>query len=242
MKFREKAWTSWAFPDRIGGWGHMGLSRFSVWGVAAALLAGNAAAAAPVVVPIPNQPVESDPAAKVRHTEAALRTLLRRQAPDWSPEASAQRLEVGRLLENLLDAEEMARQTLDQRWAALLPDQRAEFVQTLGELAHQAFLSSLVARRGKEVRYEAASVDGSDARVPAELTAFREGGNGPSHMRLEYRLARKNGQWLVYDVVVDGVSLVASYKAEFARFLKHRPFEALLSRMKRKLEDEQRMN
>jgi phospholipid transport system substrate-binding protein len=219
----------------------MGLSRFSVWGVAAALITGNAVAA-PVVVPIPNQPVESDPAAKLRRTDAALRTLLRRQVPDWSPEASAQRLEAGRLLENLLDTEEMARQTLDQRWEALLPGQRAEFVQTLGELAHQAFLSSLVARRGKEVRYEAASVEGTDARVPAELTAFREGGNGRYHTRLEYRLARKNGQWLVYDVVVDGVSLVASYRAEFARFLKHRPFDALLSRMKRKLEDEQRMN
>jgi len=185
--------------------------------------------------------VERDPATKLRRTDARLRSLLRRQVPEWSPEGPAQRLEVLRLLESLLDTREMARQALDGRWDHLPPEQRADFVQTLADLAHEAFLDRLAApSSNNEVHYEAASVEGAEARVPAELTTHKEGGAHPLRARLEYRFARKNGEWMVYDVVVDGVSLVATYRAEFDRFLRSETFAALLKRMKHKLETEPR--
>jgi len=208
--------------------------------VAGGALVGASALAAPVDGAGGRAGFEPDPTTKLRRTDARLRSLLRRQVPEWSPEAPAQRLEALRLLESLLDTREMARQALDGRWDRLPPEQRADFVQTLADLAHEAFLDRLVTGRGNDVRYEAASVDGSQARVPAELTSRKEGGAAPMRARLEYRFARKNGEWMIYDVVVDGVSLVATYRAEFDRFLRTEPFGALIARMKRKLESEPR--
>jgi phospholipid transport system substrate-binding protein len=217
----------------------MGLVRLGASSVVAVCVAATTGGAA-LAGPGARTASELDPAVKLRRTDARLRSLLRRQLPNWSPEAPAQRTEAIRLLDNLLDAREMARLALDGRWDKLLPGQQADFVQTLSELAQEAFVARFASPRETEVRYEAATIDGSQARVPAELVSRSEPGGATRRMKLEYRLALKHGEWLVYDVVVDGVSLVDSYRVEFARLLKNAPFEALLARMKRKLETEPR--
>lgn len=209
--------------------------------VAALLMGGGAPVAAQAAPATAATSLEVDPATKLRRTDAALRQLMRRQVPDWSPEASAHKVEAARLLGNLLDVQEMARLSLDRRWDALPADQRSQFVQALGQLAQQAFLDKLASDRRNEISYDAAKVDGDEARVPAALSA-RGDGNARIRAHLEYRLTRRDGRWMVYDVAVDGVSLVASYRAEFDRLLKNEPFEALLSRMHRKLRQSSRVD
>jgi phospholipid transport system substrate-binding protein len=134
----------------------------------------------------------------------------------------------------------MARLALDRRWESLPVEQRHEFVETLAGLAQHAFLERMSGHRDSAIRYRASSVDGEQASVTAELSECADDGAPRVKMKLEYHLMRKNGRWVVYDVVVDGQSLVASYREQFSRLLRTEPFDVLLARMKRRLDREQR--
>jgi phospholipid transport system substrate-binding protein len=120
---------------------------------------------------------------------------------------------------------------LGREWQARTLAERDEFVELFGDLIEQAYVSRIAARasvqRGLAVRYLDESVAGDLATVTATI-ASREGGDIP----LVYRMIRNGQHWSVYDVLIDGVSLVVNYRAQLLRTIRQSSYTTLVAMLK----------
>jgi len=174
-----------------------------------------------------------DPLGQLRRADATIEAALRRRVPDWSPEAEMARARVNAVLQGMLDNERIARIALGGDWDGLTDGQRATFVRKLGALTEDSFVSALT-RWAAHLRFDSETVNG--ARASVMVTAIPAGRAADAGgRRLEYLLCADTGRWLVYDVVVDGVSLVDGYRDQFTRMMRRGGFEEVMARLDRKL-------
>jgi phospholipid transport system substrate-binding protein len=137
-----------------------------------------------------------------------------------------------RLLEDVIarrfDYEEISKRTLGAQWRRLSDPQRRDFVELF-----QAFLSAVYADRieaysGEPVEYFSELREGDYAEVRIELVSTKQ------EIPMMYRLLYKSGDWRVYDVVIEGVSLVANYRSQFRRVMRRSSYEGLVQKLREK--------
>ena len=113
-------------------------------------------------------------------------------------------------VEHLFDVDDMARRILGPHWKALAPRERGEFVGLFRAMLTQSFVTIVRQHTGDDVASLDEEVAGSYARVRSRITPAQ----GPE-ITIEYRLSRNGSRWTVYDVVLDGASLVSAYRRRF---------------------------
>ena len=116
--------------------------------------------------------------------------------------------------ERLFDFREMARRCLGNYFDALSRPDQTEFVRLFTNLIAASYMGKIEAYTGESIRYLDEQVDGIDAKVNSRLVT-RKG----TEVDVAYRLYHAGDRWAVYDVSVDGVSLVDNYKIQFSRFI-----------------------
>ena len=175
----------------------------------------------------------TDPLDELQRTVLAIEAQVRRRVPDWSPEADAVKWRVDSILAGLLDYEQIGRGALGMDWDQLTNPQHGAFLQAFSALTNHAFVSALT-RSDVHLRFVSETVIGTKASVM--VTADVAGLAEEAEEKIEYRFARKQDRWLIYDVLVDGVGLVDGYHAQFARLIRREGPAELIDRMQRKLE------
>jgi phospholipid transport system substrate-binding protein len=180
-------------------------------------------------------PPASSPMAELKKSNAALDKVLKRDRPDWSPEAELQRAEVRKLVGSFLDYGELAHRSLARHWETLTPKQRQEFVSTLRELVERSYLRQMHSSPNYNIKYDKEEKTGGEATVTATLNTMARGKKVA--VALEYRMLWKDGHWVVYDVLTDDQSMLENYRAEFNKIITKESFDALLKRMKKKLDE-----
>lgn len=132
-----------------------------------------------------------------------------------------------------LDFRVAARLALGREWQARTLKEQDAFVRLFADLLKQAYFSGIASRArvqgGLAIRYGAEAIDGHRATVVTTILG-RDGGEIP----LEYRMIQDHERWAVYDVVIDGVSLAANYRAQFARVIEQSSYGELVAQMKAK--------
>jgi phospholipid transport system substrate-binding protein len=103
---------------------------------------------------------------------------------------------------------------------------RQEYVRLFVELLRDALANRMTAYDGIRIRYLAERRESGFAEVQTRLEGSKV------DTALDFRLLRHEGQWLVYDVVIEGVSLVGSYRAQFASIIRHASCAQLMERIK----------
>jgi phospholipid transport system substrate-binding protein len=181
-------------------------------------------------------PATSSPMAELKKTNEKLDKVLAKKSPNWSPEAEAQRAEVRKIVGNLLDFSELARRSLARHWDGLTPKQREEFVSTLRELVERSYLKQVHGNPNYQIKYEKETKEGNEATVSGTLHTTARGKK--VKVALEYKVLWKD-HWLVYDVVTDEQSMLENYRAEFNKIINKEGFDALLKRMKKKLDEKE---
>jgi outer membrane protein OmpA-like peptidoglycan-associated protein len=138
--------------------------------------------------------------------------------------------EFRRLTHALLDTRAAARQALGPTWDARTTAERDEFARAFGDVFERAYLEivegQLPRHRAPSVQVTGEDVDGRQALVRTRVTA-RDGRD----VRMDYVMGRPGERWRVNDVVIDGVSLVENYRAQFARVLRTGSYAELLARL-----------
>jgi ABC-type transporter MlaC component len=177
--------------------------------------------------------VRTDPLTELARADRTIETLLHRRVPNWSPEADAVEWEVDSVLAGLFDYQQIARGSLGPDWDRLTADQRMAFLRALAGLTNRAFVAA-IARPDVQLRFGSETILGPKASVL--VTATAPGRTADAGQEIEYRLARKQGRWLIYDVLVGGVSFVDRYRDQFARLIQRDGAAGLIARMQRKLE------
>jgi phospholipid transport system substrate-binding protein len=137
------------------------------------------------------------------------------------------RAEIQRLARHLFDFNEMARRALGQNWQALSSQERNEFVQLFTDVLQLFFVAIVEGYSGEWVAIMREEVAGGYARVQSRVIP-----NVGSEISVEYRLFESGSRWAVYDVVLDGRSLVSNYRSQFDSIARTSFVSQLLERMR----------
>ena len=130
---------------------------------------------------------------------------------------------------DLFDFEEVTRRTLSRHWAARTPDERAEFIALFTELLERSYINRVEAYAGENITYTGEAIDANYATVRSKILTERR-----SEITLDYRMHLRDGRWRVYDLQIDGVSFVSTYRSQFDRIIQAESYASLLERMRKK--------
>jgi len=128
---------------------------------------------------------------------------------------------------DLFDYHEIGRRVLGQHWRPLSELEREEFVSLFRALLEHSYLPKIALYKGEQVRFLGESVDGDLATVRT-LLITRNGKEIP----VTYRLGRRDGRWLIFDILVEGVSLSANYRSQFNQIIQTSSYRELVRKMK----------
>ena len=117
--------------------------------------------------------------------------------------------------------EEMAKRTIGAEWAKRTPEERKEFVNSFRTLLANSYLGRIENYSGEKVQYLKETIDGDYAEVRTEIDT------GKSMIPIDYKMEQRDGDWRVYDVIVEGTGLVSNYREQFKRILRKDSFEVL---------------
>jgi phospholipid transport system substrate-binding protein len=148
-----------------------------------------------------------------------------------APSVAERRAQIRKVTETLFDFDEMSQRSLGKAWTQASPAEQKEFVRLFGGLIANAYMGRIEQYAGEPITYVGERIEGDDARVQSRVVTPKG-----SEVPIEYRLYRSTeGRWTVYDIYVDGFSLVGSYKAQFNRLLQRGTFEDLLKQLRQKV-------
>jgi len=182
-------------------------------------------------------PAGSSPMAELKKSNEKLDKILQKNRPGWSIEAEAQRADVRKLVGSFLDYGELARRALSKHWDGIIGKQREEFVETLRELVERSYLRQVHGNANYNIKYDKETKQDSEADVTGVLNTMARGKK--VKIALEYKMLWKGDHWVVYDVVTDEQSMLENYRAEFNKIINKDGFDALLKRMKKKLDEKE---
>ncbi len=157
------------------------------------------------------------------------RVLAVVQAPATPVSEGRRRSEIRQLADGLFDFTEMGRLTLAGHWRARTPGEQQEFVRLFTALLERSYLSSIENYAGEKVTFLSESVSGPYAQVRSRITTDRR-----VEISIDYRLLDNGTRWVVYDVVLDGVSLVSNYRSQFNSIIRTSSFADLLGKLRNK--------
>jgi len=145
------------------------------------------------------------------------------------PDGPARRTAVRQAANRLFDFEETAKRALGPHWQQRTPAEREEFVRLFSDLLEAAYVGKIDLYQGEKITYAGEAVDGDQAMVKTRIVT-KQGNEVP----VDYRLLREKGRWRVYDVIIEGVSLVANYRTQFNKIIQTSSYDDLVKRMRAK--------
>ncbi len=175
--------------------------------------------------------------ARAQNPEQAIRQLLEQRDREikqllGSHEtlSDAQQERLKDLINGVIDFQAMGRLTLGSYWDGLTPDQRAEFIEVFSEIVRTQSLSDLDVYRAR-VTYETIDVVGDSAYVRT-TTIYKD---VPVEVAYVLGYTDEHG-WQAHDIILDGVSTVDGYARSFQTMIRKRGFDALMERLRKKLD------
>jgi phospholipid transport system substrate-binding protein len=184
-----------------------------------------------VCLSIIGQAVAGEPTDLVRQTTDRVLNIL--DDPQFqAPNRQAERQErLHKLADQVFDWPEIARRALAVHWRERTPQEQQEFVQLFRDLVEGTYLNRLesAAQEKRDIQYVGEQVDGSRAAVKTIVVTRRN-----QQVPIEYRLHKADGRWLIYDVLVEGISLVNNYRSQFNRIITSSSYNELVQKMKTK--------
>jgi phospholipid transport system substrate-binding protein len=137
------------------------------------------------------------------------------------------RAAVRKLASEAFDVQETARRALGTHWQQRSPAEREEFVQLFADLLERTYISKIDLYGGERLRFTDERVDGDSAVVRARVVT-RQGTEVP----IEGRMHKRGERWQIYDVVIENISLIANYRAQFDRIIRTSSYAELVKRLK----------
>lgn len=133
--------------------------------------------------------------------------------------------------ERMFDFTELSKRTLVQNWNKFSPEQQKEFVHLYRLLIEDAYADKILAYTDEKIIF-GKEIALTDKTTEIQTIVVRKNEDIPIY----YRAILKDGEWRVYDVVIEGVSLINNYRSQFREILSNKPPETLLETLRKKTE------
>jgi phospholipid transport system substrate-binding protein len=167
-------------------------------------------------------------------TDRALQTI-RSAHSGAAPSLRERRAEILHIVDEYFDFGEMAKRALGRPWKEQSPQKQQEFVDLFKQLLFNYYVGRVETYTDTDEKlvYDEQKIEGEYALVKTRVLNYKG-----SNVQLDYRLKQISGQWKVYDVVIEGVSLVDNYRGQFSSILASKPFDAFLAQLREKVADQ----
>ncbi|MBM4123474.1 MAG: ABC transporter substrate-binding protein [Nitrospira sp.] len=196
------------------------ISRILAWVTATILvLAGGPATAA------------ETPTEAVRSTVNEVIRLLSDEELKRPGQSEKRRKLVEEAVGQRFDYEELSKRALAAQWPKLSQAERQEFVDLFKSLLSNTYGDKVEGYSGEQVHYLKERLEGAYAEVQTKVVSSK------TELPLDYRLLKKSDDWRIYDVIIDGVSLVKNYRGQFERIIKTESYAALVDKLRKKSTD-----
>ena len=132
--------------------------------------------------------------------------------------------------DSIFDYTELSKRTLAQQWQAFTPEQQKEFTSLFGKLLGNLYLGKMMSYTNEKVVFKKETRTSEDtAEVQSEIVTQTK------TIPIHYRMILKQDEWKVYDVVIEGISLVMNYRSQFREILANKSPEDLLKMLREKV-------
>ena len=139
---------------------------------------------------------------------------------------------IRKVANDIFDWSEIARRSLARHWQPLSEAQRTEFVGLFSELLERSYISKIELYGGEKILYTNERLDGDYGTVATKIITK----NG-TEVPVDYKMFRRGDRWLVYDVNIEGVSLVSNYRTQFNKIIQTASYGDLVTKLKTKQDE-----
>jgi phospholipid transport system substrate-binding protein len=154
-------------------------------------------------------------------------TILEDPALKQEARAADRRAAIRAIANEIFDFRELSQRTLARHWQGRTAAERDEFVELFTDLLERSYIGKIETYSGGErVQYVAETLDGDQATVRTKIVT-----RTATEIPIDYRMHRTGERWLVYDVTIEGVSLVANYRTQFNRIIQQSSFKGLITKL-----------
>jgi len=135
------------------------------------------------------------------------------------------------IIDERFDFRAMSQRTLATNWKKASDAEKQEFTDLFKQLIQSSYVGKLEAYTNETVEYVAEKAKGRKALVETMIKT------ASADIPLNYKMYSKDGNWLVYDVIIEGVSLISNYRSSYQTIVKQEGFDGLMAKMKAKIKE-----
>lgn len=171
----------------------------------------------------------SAPTVQIRGTVDKALAILNNPSLKAEAKTKERRDQLRQTLFARFDFTEMAKRSLGSNWRRRTPKEQEEFVRLFTDLLERAYVDSIESYTDEKFVYVGERLDGNFAEVNSKILTSKG-----EEFTINYKTHLVGGEWKVYDVVIENISLVNNYRSQFNRVISNSSYEELLRRLKDK--------
>jgi phospholipid transport system substrate-binding protein len=170
---------------------------------------------------------EPTPTENVRSSVEAVIALLK----DDQLDRETRRDRMREVIEKRFDFRAMSQRTLATNWKKASDAEKQKFTELFGELIQNSYVSKIESYTNETVEYPGEKQKGRKAVVDTLIIT------SSAEIPVNYKVYLKDGSWQVYDVIIEGVSLISNYRSSYQEIVKRDGFDGLLAKMEEKIRE-----
>jgi phospholipid transport system substrate-binding protein len=137
-----------------------------------------------------------------------------------------------RSISTIFDYNEMAKRSLGKHWNQRSAAEKKQFAELFASLLENSYASKIESYNNEKIVYLKETIDGEYAEVKSKVVTVKR-----DEFTLDYRMINQNGKWMVYDVVIEGVSLVSNYRTQFNKIITSKGYPELVKKLQTKTDE-----
>jgi len=169
------------------------------------------------------------PTEQTRATVDKVLSILNNPELRAAARANERRDQLRAAIKSRFDFAEMAKRSLGTQWSRRSPQEQQEFVRLFTELLENSYLDQIESYNGEKITYGKENLDQDHAEALTKVVSKKG-----EEFAVNYNLRSVNGDWKVYDVMIENISLVNNYRSQFNRILAKSSFDDLLKKLQAK--------
>jgi phospholipid transport system substrate-binding protein len=170
-----------------------------------------------------------EPTDQVRHTVDAVITILNDKDLKKPEKEKERHAKIRQTIEQRFNFAEMAKRSLAHHWKGRTPAEQKEFVSLYSDLLEDTYIRKIERYEDERVEYRAEKIEGEYATVKTVIVTTKG-----TKIPVDYRIFKQGAKWEVYDIIIEGVSLVNNYRTQFNQIIRSDSYEELVRRLKKK--------
>lgn len=178
----------------------------------------------------PPKATAGEPTEQIRQTVDAVMQILNNKELKKPGKQGERSSKIREVVERSFDFEEMAKRALALHWKQRTPQEQKEFVSLFSDLLEDTYIKKVERYEDEKVVYLDERIEGSYAVIRTKVVSAKE-----IEVPVDYKIFKKGQKWEVYDIIIEGVSLVNNYRTQFNQIIRSGSYEELIKKLKKKV-------